>query len=108
MIFVAAVLCDADYAAVLSSGPQLSFSPALASAFAGVDQLEELHLTGHVLGINGTSWPAGIASLSKLRVLHLSGPGAANATLPSAWSQLRQLQSLWMLNMSNVQGKMGF
>lgn len=98
-------LACADYAAILSSGPRLTFGPVLGSALAGVDYLEELHLAGHVLGTNGSSWPAAIAALHKLRVLHLTGPASPGATLPQEWSGLSQLQSLWMLNMSSVQGE---
>lgn len=86
-------------------GPRLTFGPVLGLALAGVDYLEELHLTGHVLGTNGSNWPAAIAALPRLRVLHLTGPASPGATLPQEWSGLSQLQSLWMLNMSSLQGE---
>lgn len=98
----------ADYANVSSTGPQLTFGGPWGSALAGLEQLEELHLTGH--RINSSSWPAALPSLSKLRVLHLAGPAAVGpstlgSSLPPEWSSMGQLQSLWLLNMSHIQGE---
>jgi hypothetical protein len=87
----------------MSNGPQLTFGDGFATAFAAMDALEEVHLTGHVL--NG-SWPTAFGVLPKLRVVHLSGSAAAGATLPDAWSKMPQLQSLWLLDMGNLQGMM--
>jgi hypothetical protein len=77
------------------------------SALAGLQQLEELHLTGH--RINSSSWPAGLPGLGKLRVMRLAGPAATapstpGLSLPPEWSSLGQLQSLWLLNISHIQG----
>lgn len=82
-------------------GPELTFSSGLGTALWGVSALEELHLTGHI--ING-SWPAALVSLPLLKVLRLSGPGAPGSALPAEWGNMTQLQSLWLFNITALQG----
>ena len=103
--------CLADYSMLNSTGPQLSLdpsygpSPGFTSAFIGNTYLEEIHLTGHLMLASTSRWPAALATLPNLRVLHLSGPAAMGSLLPAEWSGMNQLRSLWMLNMTNVEGE---
>jgi hypothetical protein len=98
---------SADFAALASNGPQLTFGAGASLVLAGNDRLEELHLTGHVMhGFSNVSlWPASLNTMPNLRVLHLSGPSAPGAGLPDLTGSMAQLQSLWLLNMSNVEGE---
>jgi hypothetical protein len=95
-----------------SVGPQLTLDPnygpsagGFTSAFIGNTYLEEIHLTGHVMTASTSRWPTALATLPNLRVLHISGPAAPGSQLPSAWSSMTQLQSLWLLNMTYIQGE---
>jgi hypothetical protein len=98
------VVLLADYAALGSIGPVITFSGPWGPAFAGLDHLQEIHLSSHVSNIS--SWPAALTTLPNLRVLHLAGPGAPGDMLPAEWSLLTSLQSLWLLNMTHVQGEL--
>lgn len=98
------VALPADYAVVGSIGPQITFNGSWGLAFAGVDRLEEVHLSSHVINISG--WPAALTALPNLKVLHLAGPGAPGNMLPSNWSSITSLQSLWLLNMTHAQGEL--
>jgi hypothetical protein len=96
----------ADLSVSSSNGLQLTFGAGPGLPFAGNDRLEELHLPGHIMnGFNsGTLWPSPLNTMPRLRVLHLSGPGPAGVRLPDMAGSMSQLQSLWLLNMSNIQG----
>lgn len=71
-----------------------------------MSELEELRLKEHVL--HGTTpLPPELGALPSLRVLHLPGPLAPGSSLPAEWGSLRQLQSLWLLDVSGLAGARG-
>jgi len=84
------------------SGPKQVISFSEIPGFTGdLDELTELNLAGHEL--LGVLPSLSLSRLSKMRVLKLSGP-LTNSSLPSEWSALGSLQTLWLLNMRGLQG----
>eukprot|EP00775_Hariotina_reticulata_P011533 gene11533-11676_t len=87
----------------LLSGPGkvINFT-SIPSFFFNLSELQELNLAGHqLLG----PLPPQMSGFSKLRVLKLSGP-FTSSPLPSTWSALVNLQTLWLLDMTGVQGSL--
>jgi hypothetical protein len=113
----------ADFMAFNSSGPALVLQTNVDTVLLGLSQLQELHLSGHVVvgapasnstgndttgnstGSAAFDWPAAVAGCPQLRVLKLSGPGGIGPVLPPEWAGFSVLQSLVLIDMLWVSGE---